>query len=228
MEIDTGDNPPVSQRPYSLALKHVDWVRQELEALEKAGVITRSVSPRASPIVIVPKKAAPGEPPKRRMCVDYRALNSLLPPVTKANSKAKGVLTLVPLHKIDEIHAALKGSVVYSTFDMRSGYYHIELTPASKEKSAFMVGGPYAGKYQCGQSQDTVPIASTQAAIKGIVQYSMSAQLALALSQSGAPTQCSQFRRACRVACRLVTTSCTHVSAINIPNFIQCIRCVQT
>ena len=44
MEIDTGDNPPVSQKPYSLALKHVEWVRQELEALEKAGVITRSVS----------------------------------------------------------------------------------------------------------------------------------------------------------------------------------------
>ena len=134
MEIDTGDNPPVSQRPYSLALKHVEWVRQELEALEKAGVITRSVSPWASPIVIVPKKSAPGEPPKRRMCVDHRALNSLLPPVTKANSKAKGVLTLVPLPKIDEIYAALEGSVVYSTFDMRSGYYHIELTPASNEK----------------------------------------------------------------------------------------------
>ena len=142
MEIDTGDNPPVSQRPYSLALRHVEWVRHELEALEKAGVITRSISPWASPIVIVPKKSAPGEPPKRRMCVDYRALNSLLPLVTKANSKAKGVLTLVPLPKIDEIYAALGGSVVYSTFDMRSGYYHIELTPASKEKSAFVVEGP--------------------------------------------------------------------------------------
>ena len=75
--------------------------------MEKAEVITRSVSAWASPIVIVPKKSAPGEPPKRRMCVDYRALNSLLPPVTKANSKAKGVLTLVPLPKIDEIYAAL-------------------------------------------------------------------------------------------------------------------------
>ena len=148
MEKDTGDNPPVSQRPYSLALKHVEWVRQELEALEKAGVITRSVSPWASPIVIVPKKSAPGEPPKRRMCVDYRASNSLLPRVTKANSKAKGVLTLVPLPKIDEIYAALEGSVVYSTFDMRSGFYHIEPTPSSKEKSAFVVGGQYAGKYQ--------------------------------------------------------------------------------
>ena len=58
------------------------------------------------------------------------------------------MLTLVPLPKIDEIYAALEGSIVYSTFDMRSGYYHIELTPVSQEKSAFVVGGPYAGKYQ--------------------------------------------------------------------------------
>ena len=99
MEIDTGDNPPISQRPYSLALKHVEWVRQEIETLEKAQIITRSVSPWASPIVIVPKKAAPGEPPKKRMCVDYRALNNLLPTVTKAFSKSKGVLTLVPCQR---------------------------------------------------------------------------------------------------------------------------------
>ena len=75
----------------------------------------RSVSPWASPIVVVPKKTAPGEPPKRRLCVDYRAVNSLLPPVKKAFSKATGVLTLVPLPKIDEIYARLKGSKIYST-----------------------------------------------------------------------------------------------------------------
>ena len=54
--------------------------------------------------------------------MDYRAGNRLLPPVKKAFSKAKGVLTLVPLLKIDEIYARLKGSKIYSTFDMRSGY----------------------------------------------------------------------------------------------------------
>ena len=75
----------------------------------------RSVSPWASPIVVVLKRTAPGEPPKQRLCVDYRALNSLLPP---AFSKAKGILTLVPLPKIDEIYARLKGSNIYSTFDM--------------------------------------------------------------------------------------------------------------
>ena len=71
MDIPTGDSPPVSQKPYTLALKHVQWVREEIETLEKAGVIVRSVSPWASPIVIVPKKTVPGEPPRRRMCVDY-------------------------------------------------------------------------------------------------------------------------------------------------------------
>ena len=46
----------------------------------------------------------------------------------KAFSKAKGVLTLVPLPKNDEIYARLNGSNIYSTFDMRSGYYHMVLS----------------------------------------------------------------------------------------------------
>ena len=138
VEIDTGDSPPITQKPYTLPLKHTEWVQRELEILEKAGVIVRSVSPWASPIVVVPKKTAPGEPPKQRLCVDYRALNSLLPPVKKAYSKAKGILTLVPLPKIDEIYARLKDSTIYSTFDMRSGYYHMALSEKSRPKSAFV------------------------------------------------------------------------------------------
>ena len=126
----------------------MQWVQDEIETLERAGVITKSVSPWASPIVIVPKKTSPGEPPRRRMCVDYRILNSLLPKVEKAHTKAKGVLTLVPIPKIDEIYAKLEGSTVYSTFDMRSGYYHLKLTAESQPKSAFVVGGPKGGKWE--------------------------------------------------------------------------------
>ena len=70
MDIDTGENPPVCQRPYMLPLKHAEWVKKELNILEAAGIIVQSISPWASPIV-VPKRSAPGEPPKRRMCVDY-------------------------------------------------------------------------------------------------------------------------------------------------------------
>ena len=138
MDIDTGDSPPVCQKPYSLPLKHVEWVQKELEILERAGVIQRSMSPWASPIVIVPKRTEPGEPPRRRMCVDYRMLNSLLPPVNKAHSKAKGIVTLVPLPKIDEIYAQLQGSKIFSALDMRSGYFHIELSEEAKPKTAFV------------------------------------------------------------------------------------------
>ena len=138
MEMETGDSPPVCQRLYNLPLKHIDWVQKELNTLEKAGVITRSVSPWASPIVIVPKRTALGDPPKKRLCVDYRVINSLLPKVNKAHSKAKGVLTLVPLLKIYEIYARLKGSKVYSGFDAWSGYHHMELSAKARPKSAFM------------------------------------------------------------------------------------------
>ena len=148
MDIPAGDSPPVSQKPYTLALKHVQWVREEIEMLEKVGVIVRSVSPWVSPIMIVPKKTAPGEPPRHHMCVDYRILNSLLPHVDKAHSKAKGILTLVPIPKIDEIYAKLEGSTIYSTFDMCSSYYHLELTPESQAKSVFVVGGPRGGKWE--------------------------------------------------------------------------------
>ena len=99
MEIGTGDSPPISQRPYNVPLKHSDWAQKELDTLEKGAVITRSVSPWSIPIVIVPRKTEPGEPPARRLCVDYRALNNLLPTVHKMGSKAKGILTLVPLPK---------------------------------------------------------------------------------------------------------------------------------
>ena len=40
--------------------------------------------------------------------------------------------------KIDEIYARLKGSKIYSTFDMRSGYYHLVLCEESRPKTAFI------------------------------------------------------------------------------------------
>ena len=68
MDIPTGDRPPITQRPYTLALKHVQWVQEEIEILEKAGIIAKSVSPWASPIVIVQRKQ-PQENPLEDGCV---------------------------------------------------------------------------------------------------------------------------------------------------------------
>ena len=50
--------------------------------------------------------------------------------------------------KIDEIFAKLKGSQIYSTFDMRSGYYHLELSKEAQAKTAFVIGGPIGGKWE--------------------------------------------------------------------------------
>ena len=144
MDIDTGDSPPVSSRPYTLPLKHYEWVQREIESLERAGVITKSMSKWASPIVIVPKKSAPGEPPKRRLCVDFRKVNELQQEVITAG-KTKGQISIHPLPKIDEMYAKLKGAKVFSTIDLRSGYHHIALGKSSRAKTAFVT--PF-GKYE--------------------------------------------------------------------------------
>ena len=84
---------PTCSRPYTLPLKHYEWVQREIESLEWAGVIKKSTSNWASPIVIVPKKSAPGEPPKRRLCIDFRKVNELQQEVL-AEGKKIGQISL--------------------------------------------------------------------------------------------------------------------------------------
>ena len=123
----------MAQNPYPLPLKHYDWVRNQIETLEKAGVIERSLSPWASPVIVVPKKSAPDEPLHRRLCVDYRRVNSLQPEVEKGD-KSKGCLSLYPLPKIDEMFEKLNGAKIFSTTDLCSGYYHIGLAKESRAR----------------------------------------------------------------------------------------------
>ena len=98
----------------------------------------------ASPIVIVPKKSAPREPPKRRLCVDFRKVNELQQEVITAG-KTKGQICIHLLPKIDEMYAKLKGAKVFSTIDLRSGYHHIALGKSSRAKTTFVM--PF-GKYK--------------------------------------------------------------------------------
>ena len=112
--------------------------RKEIETLEKAGVIIKSLSPWASPVIVVPKKSAPDEPSQRILVIDYRKINSLQQQIKRAD-KSTGCLSLYLLPKIDEMFAKLNGSRIFSTIDLRSGYYHIGLTEGSRPKSAFVV-----------------------------------------------------------------------------------------
>ena len=141
MEIDMGDS---LQSPYTLPLKHYDWVCQEIETLEKSCVIERSLSKWASPVIVVPKKSAPDEPLQRQLCVDYRKVNALQQEV-KQMDNGRGCLSLYSLPKIDEMFSKLGRATVFSTIDLRSGYYHIGLTRESRAKSAFVMP---MGKWQ--------------------------------------------------------------------------------
>ena len=66
MSIDTGYHQPVAKRPYTLALKHHDWVKAETDKLLEAGVIRESDSSWSVPTVVVPK----GDGGKT-LCIDF-------------------------------------------------------------------------------------------------------------------------------------------------------------
>ena len=55
MSIDTGDSDPISQKPYPVAMKHYQWVKEEINKLLEAGVIRNSHSSWLAPIIVVPK-----------------------------------------------------------------------------------------------------------------------------------------------------------------------------
>ena len=57
----------------------------------------------------------------------------------------QGNLSLIPLPKIDEMYANLRGAKILHILDLCSGYYHIALDNESKAKTEFVT--PF-GKYE--------------------------------------------------------------------------------
>ena len=90
------------------------------------------------PIVVVPKKSRPGEPPRWRMCVDFRK-NKRTSTTSEEGRLCNQWKTFhwSPLPKINEMYAVLHGAKIFTTLDLRSGYYHINLDEESKAKNCF-------------------------------------------------------------------------------------------
>ena len=72
MTINTGDSEPVSEKPYSIAMKNYQWVKKEIEKLLTAKVIHSSRSSWSASIIVVPK----GDGGKQ-LVIDYRALKKI-------------------------------------------------------------------------------------------------------------------------------------------------------
>ena len=93
MTIDTGTSDPISQKPYPIAMKHYQWVKDEIEKLLAAKVIHNSRSSCSAPIIVVPK----GDGGKC-LEIDYRALNKVTRKFTW------------PLPKVEDIFSKLNGA----------------------------------------------------------------------------------------------------------------------
>ena len=129
MTIDTGTSEPVSQKPYPIAMKQYQWVKDDIEKLLAAKVIHTSHLSWSVPVIVVPK----GDGGKC-LVIDYRALNKVTRKFTW------------PTPKIEEIFSKLNRAMYFTSLDLRAGYHHIPLEKPSIPKTAF--NSPF-GKFEC-------------------------------------------------------------------------------
>ena len=99
-----------------------------------------SDSPWCSAVVLVKKKSG-----ELRFCIDLRKLN------------ARIVNDAFSLPRIDETLERLKGCCVFSSLDLKSGYWQVEIEEESKQYTAFTCGS--LGFFECNR----MPFGATNA-----------------------------------------------------------------
>ena len=111
---------PIRQPPRRLPQSLKPVVTTEVSKMLDQGVVRHSNSPWSSPIVMVQKKDGTW-----RFCVDYRKVNSM----TQRDA--------YPLPRIDETLDSLVGAKYFTTLDLASGYWQVEVEEDDKKKTAF-------------------------------------------------------------------------------------------
>lgn len=112
---------PVRRSPYRVSPRERDAIKAQVDEMLREDIIQPSQSPWASPVVLVKKKDG-----TLRFCVDYRRLNS----VTKKD--------VYPLPRIDDALDRLCGAKYFSSMDLTSGYWQIQVDERDREKTAFI------------------------------------------------------------------------------------------
>ena len=119
--IETKDATPISQFPYQINPKNKEFLRTEIANMESNGIVRKSSSPWAAPVVIVDKKGG-----DKRICIDYRKLNA----ITKPDA--------YPLPRIDNMLESFGQSKWFTTLNLASGYWQVEMKKEDIEKTAFV------------------------------------------------------------------------------------------
>ena len=118
--IATEAKHPIRSPVRRIPAVHKKEIHQLIQDMLARNVIQPSTSPWASPIVIVRKKDG-----SARFCVDYRKLNA----ITRKDA--------YPLPRIDDTLDTLSGSQWFSTLDLLSGYWQVEVAEGDRDKTAF-------------------------------------------------------------------------------------------
>ena len=134
--IDLSTDNPVHVAQFRIPLRQQQFVNNRVRELADLNLLEPSTSPYNTPIFAVPKKTAPGEPQRYRLIQDLRALNA----VTKVD-KHSIMDVRACLDKIGELQAA-----VFSSIDLRAGYYQMGLAKDSRPYTAFTL--PDLGQWQ--------------------------------------------------------------------------------
>ena len=119
--IRTTDDKPVKLPPYRLPHAYQEQVRQELDEMLATGLIEKSNSGWASPIVLVKKKDG-----SLRMCVDYRRLNSV------------SQMDAYPMPRINDLIDGLGQAKFINTLDLTKGYWQMPVAEEDRHKTAFV------------------------------------------------------------------------------------------
>lgn len=121
MTIKLTENKVINYKPYRMSFHDREIVRNIVAELLEAGIIEKSTSPYASPILLVKKKDG-----GHRLCVDYRALN-------KITEKER-----FPLPVIQDLLDRLVNKAVFCSLDLANGYHQIKIAPSSRSLTAFV------------------------------------------------------------------------------------------
>ena len=129
-KIKLTDPVPFKKRYRKIPPSQYEEVRKHLQEMLDIGAISPSDSPWCSAVVLVKKKSG-----ELRFCIDLRRLNQ------------RTVKDAYSLPRIDETLDRLKGSYVFSSLDLKSGYWQVEIEEESKPYTAFTLGP--LGFFEC-------------------------------------------------------------------------------
>lgn len=120
------DGRPVKLKSYRQPEVHKAPTKEMIAQMLDHGIIRHSSSPWSSPFFLIKKKNG-----TYRFVVDYRRVNQ------------QTVKDCFPLPLIDELLVNLSGNQYFTTLDLSSGYWQVELDEESKEKTAFQANGQF-------------------------------------------------------------------------------------